>query len=247
MQIQKILVGSLVCITLTGCHMLPGNAEYFQKKVKAVPVLAAQPPLVEAQKQAAAFVDVKIDEAKLAAATTFADVSVQVPLAEAATVSGPLVTSIGPPTKSWTGAALKLAAEVNAETAALDKKIAKYAEKTSPLVGKAVEGTGLFQIGFFTQWALVLGVLAFGYAALKAYGMFNPMVGAGTHVAERVGSKVVGTALHQLVKGGESFLSAVKPAVSYTGDEIKKLFVANHRQEQDSHVQDLVQRLTAAA
>jgi hypothetical protein len=70
---------------MTGCSSLfPARVEHFQKKVKPVPVLADQPKLVEAQKQAAQFVDKKVAEAQTAAAATSADVSVQVPLAEAA-------------------------------------------------------------------------------------------------------------------------------------------------------------------
>lgn len=245
MKSAKLVALILFLNLLTGCHLLPGDAEYFQKKVKAVPTVALQPAMVEAQKQAGQFVDKKIDEAKTAAAVTAADVSVQVPLAEAAVVSGPLSSSLGAPLKPWTDTAPKLAIKVDHEAALLDKKIVKYAEKTAPLIGKEIEGTGVFQVGFFTQWALVLGVLALGWAALKIYGVVNPMVGAGTKVAERVGSNVVAAAFSQVVQGGEAFLKAVKPGATYTADEIKKIFVATHRQEQDVQVQDLVQRVTA--
>lgn len=244
---KNVVLAGLLLLMTTGCHLLPGNAEYFQKKVKALPTPALQPALVEGQKQAAQFVDKKIDEAKTAAAASRADVSVQVPLAEAATVSGPLSATLGPPTAPWADSATKLAVKIDHETATLDKKIAKYAQKVAPLVGKEIEGTGLIQIGFFTQWALILGVLGLGWAAFKVYGMTNPVVGAGTKVAERVGSHVAATAVHQIVKGGEAFLGAIKPGVAYTAEEIKQLFVSSHRQEQDSHVQDLVQRVTAAA
>lgn len=241
---NAVLVALLLSLT-TGCHLLPGKSEYFQKKVKPVPVVADAPKLVEVQKQAAQFVAKKVEDAKIAAATTQADVSVQVPLAEAATVAGPLSTSLGPPIAPWTDTAPKLAVKVDHETAVLDKNIVAYAKKVEPLEGKKIEGTGLFQIGFFTQWGIVLVLLGLGYAALKVYGFTNPLVGAGTKVAERVGANVAATAFHQVVKGGEAFLGAVKPGVSYTAEQIKQLFVTSHRQEQDAHVQDLVQRVTA--
>lgn len=246
MKNVKIVGVVLFLNLLTGCHLLPGNAEYFQKKVKAVPVLSAQPALVEAQKQAAAFVDTKIDEAKVAAAATSADVSVQVPLAEAATVSGPLSTSLGPPAAPWTAPATKLAVKVDHETAALDKKVVKYAEKTAPLVGKEIEGTGFFQIGFFTQWALVLGVVALGWVGFKIFGTIYPAAGFAGNIVGRVSSKVLNAGFHQVVEGGEKFkklAEAANKALSY--DEIKALYAQAQMVSQDRNVQSLVKNLTA--
>lgn len=231
----------------TACHLLPGKAEYFQKKVKPVPVAADQPALVEAQKQAAQFVDKKVAQARVAAATTHADASVQVPLAEAATVSGPLFMSLGPPTCPWFDTATNLALSLDHQTARLDNKVEAYAKKVEPLEGKKIADTGLIKIGFFTQWGIVLGVLALGYGALKIYGFSNPVVGAGLSVAQRVGGKALAAGFHQVVAGGNAFLAEIKPGITYTAEEIKKLFVTSHRQEQDSHVQTLVKTISAAS
>lgn len=243
------LVGLVLLLNLAaGCHLLPGNAEYFQKKVKAVPTPALQPALVESQKQAADFVDKKIDEAKTAAAATAADVSVQVPLAEAATVSGPLSTSLGPPARPWTDSAPKLAVKVDAETAKLDKKVATYAQKTAPLVGKEIEGTGLFQIGFFTQWALVLGVLALGWVAFRIYGLTNPVAGLAGKAIGRVSSTLLNTALHQTVSAGERFKAAIEKRTDpMTPAEIKALLREYQERSQDAPVQDLIKSITAHA
>lgn len=225
---------------------MPARVEHFQKKVKSVPTAATEPKLVEAQKQAAQFVDKKVTEAQTAAAATSADVSVQVPLAEAAVVSGPLVTSMGPPASPWTGTAPKLAGKVDAETAKLDKKVATYAVKTAPLVGKEIEGTGLIQMGFFTQWALVLGVLALGWVALKVYGMVNPVAGLASNVVGRVSSKLLHAGFHQVIEGGEKFKELAEAANrALTFDEIKALYRQAQEATQDRSVQGLVKQLTA--
>lgn len=243
------LVGLVLLLNLAaGCHLLPGNAEYFQKKVKAVPTPALQPALVESQKQAADFVDKKIDEAKTAAAATAADVSVQVPLAEAATVSGPLSTSLGPPTRPWTDSAPKLAVKVDAETAKLDKKVATYAQKTAPLVGKEIEGTGLFQIGFFTQWAILIGVVILGWVGFRIWGLLYPPAGLAGKVVGRVSSTVLNAALHQTVEAGERFKNALKNRTEpMTPDEVKTLLREFQERSQDRNVQDLIKSITAHA
>lgn len=243
--VAPLLAGLLL---LTGCHLLPGKAEYFQKHVKALPTAATQPSLVEAQKQAAQFVDNKVSEAKTAAAATAADVSVQVPLAEAATVAGPLSTSLGPPTAPWADTAPKLAVKVDSETAKLDKKVTAYAKKNESVVGKKIEGTGLFQIGFFTQWGILLGVLGLGWVALKIYGFTNPVVGAATDVAQRVSSKVLASGFHQVVAGGNRFLKTAESKLTPENfKQVQEIFKSSHSQEQDSAVQSLVKQLATAS
>lgn len=242
---KKFLFAALLMTLMTGCHLLPGRVEYFQKTVKPVPVLADQATLVQAQKQAAQFVAAKTEQAKVAAAATDADATVQVPLAEAAVVAGPLSTSLGPPLKSWASSGTNLGTLVNRETAKLDQKLDAYAKKVEPLEGKKIEGTGFIQMGFFTQWAIILGLGGIVWAGLKIYGLSNPVVGAGLNVAERVGSKTVAAGLHQMVQGGEAFKDLIsKNFDAKTVEQIKVLFNVAHRTEQDNEVQALIKRLT---
>mgnify|MGYP001606343544 CR=1 FL=1 len=245
----RVFATGLIFLLLTsGCRLLPGNAEYFQKKVKKVPVPADQPALVETQKQAARFVADRVGAAKTAAAGTGADVSVQVPLSEAAVVSGPLSTSLGPPASPWPASAPALAGKIDAEPAKLDKKVSGYARSVEPLVGKEIEGTGLFQIGFFTQWLVLAGLAAAAWLAFKTYGLVNPVAGLAGNIIGRVGSKTLSAGLAQVVDGGERFKVFLTKTAALSDDQkavVKGLFNEAQERAQDRPVQALVRRLTA--
>ena len=245
---KKILAKALPLLFLLliseGCSLFPKSVEYFQKSVKAVPT--ASSALQENQKQAAQAVDSKIQEARIAAAETRADPSVQVPLAQAAPVARALTYSLGPPISLWTDNLTNLADSLNTKTAKLDKKVDDYAKDVQPLVGKKIEDTGLFKIGYFTQIGLLFGLGALVWFGLKVYGVFNPAVGTATSVVGRVSSKVLHAGFHQVVAGGEKFKELVEKAnKSLSPDEIKELFAQAHERSQDQGVQDLIKQITA--
>lgn len=232
-------------VLLTGCSLLPGRVEYGQREVKAVPQAHTRPALVEAQKQAAAFTSDRIDEARIAAASTGADARVQVPLAEASPVAMSLSYSLGAPARPWTRTGEDLGLRLNAQTAHLDQDVSKYAQKVQKDVGKEIEGTGLVQMGFFTQWAIVLGLVALGWIALKIFGVFNPVAALAGNVVGRVSSKVVNAGFHQVVEGGEKFKQLVAKAnKALSPEEIKALYAQAQQTVQDREVQDVIQKLT---
>lgn len=232
-------------LLLTSCSLLPGKVEYFQKKVKPVPVAADQPRLVESQKQAAQFLDRKVSEARLAAALTQADLTVQTPLSDAASVSGPLFMSLGPPATPWLSSGPDLAKDLSRQTALLDHKVDAYAKRTEPLEGKKIEGTGFFQIGYFTQLALFVGLAAVLWIGWKFLGTVYPVAGLAQNVVGRISSKVFHAGFHQVVEGGEKFKALVKDAnCALSPDEIKALYAQAQQMTQDRDVQDVVKKLT---
>jgi hypothetical protein len=243
-KIGIILLLNLL-VAISGCSLLPGRVEYGQREVKAVPQAHVRPALVEAQKQAAAFTSDRIDEARIAAAATGADVSVQVPLAEASPVAMSLSYALGAPERPWTKTGEDLSLRLNAQTARLDQDVSKYAQKVQKDVGKEIEGTGIVQMGFFTQWAIVLGLLALAWIALKIFGVFNPVAALAGNVVGRVSSKVVHAGFHQVVEGGEKFKQLIEKANSaLTPEQIKALYAQAQQAVQDREVQDVIQKLT---
>lgn len=228
---------------LAGCSLLPGKVEYFQDKVKAVP--AKTDVQKEHEKQAADYLSSKTKEI-VAEAIKIDAPSVLTPARAADNVASALSLSLGVPASPARNDA-DLVAALRFDVARLDRKLDTYAKNVQPNVGKAIEGTGLIQVGFFTQWAIVLGVLALVWAGLKVYGMFNPIVGIGMNVAGRVGSKALTGAVTSLVAGGEKFKEAlqVSKIPLEVQEEVQKLFRAAHESAQDKPVQELVQKLTA--
>jgi hypothetical protein len=236
------LILSLGASLVAGCGLLPKNVEFGQKKVKPIPEMSDAG--IERQKEAAHFIAEKAQAAKEAALATFADVSVVVPITEATVVSRALETSLGPPITLSTDSAPSLAKKLEHDRAKVDQKIDKQREKTEPLVGKKIEGTGWLQIGYLTYLACIAGLVFLVWAGLKVYGIFNPAVGAGLGIAERIGSKTAALAFSQTAHGIESVKNALKPGATYTAEKVKEMLATHLQMKQDSHVQELVRRLT---
>lgn len=236
-----ILTGLIVLLT-SGCNLLPGRVEYFQKEVKPIPDYSESQ--VQHQKQAAAYVAEKTAVTKDAAVKTDADISVIVPATEAAVVAESLSTALGPPLTPHEGPAEKLAATVEKDRAKVDQKIDKERERTAPLVGKDIEGTGAISMSWFTQIGIVLGLGFLVFAGLKIYGLFNPIVGAGLGVTQRVTSKVAAAGFSATAGAIEDFKQVLQPGVQYTKDQVKELLRTALQKRQDQDVQDLAYRLT---
>jgi hypothetical protein len=239
---NSILLSLLLLSTTAGCKLLPGRVEYFQKEVKSIPELGQS--AVQRQKQGAAYVADKTRATREAAIAAEAPASVLVPAAEAAVVADGLAVSLGPPTSPYSGSGTNLAARLEKDRAQVDQQIDKQREKQEPLVGKKIEGTGLVNMSYFTQIGILLGLAFLVWAGLKAYGLFNPLVGTGLAVAERVSGKVAAKAVATTFTGIEHFKELLQEGAAYSKDQIKELLSTALQKRQDQDVQKLARRLT---
>jgi len=243
---KKLLTSALLAALLTGCALWPKPVGYFEKKVKAVPTLPEFGQ--EHQRQAAQFVEQKTEEAKDAALTTHADTNVLIPVVEAHTAAQALSGSLGPPASAFTGEATNIAQTLDKDHAKLNQKVASYAADVAPEVGKKIEGTGI-QVGYFTQWGILLGVVVLGYGAYKVYSTANPAVALAGNTVGKVASSVLSQGFSELVAGGEKFKDYIEQ--STLGQDAKDLvndrFSRAHIESQSQNVQTLVTQLTAKA
>lgn len=244
---KKLKIGLLVLLaslTFSGCALIPKRVEFGEKKVQAVPTRS--PAAQEHLRQAAQVTAAKIDEAQLAAAITKADPTVTAPIAEAKSVSDAVADEVGPPKVQWDGESELLARELNHDHAVLNQKIAKYAAKVQPEVGKKIEGTGWFSVSYFTYVGGILVLVGLAYGALKIYGMTNPSVGLGVNAVTSVASKVVSKGFSELVAGGEAFKQYVEasPLTADVKAYVSSLFVQAHTSNQSVDTQKIVDTLT---
>lgn len=235
-------------ILTTSCGLLPKTVEYGQSKVKAAPV--KRPETIEAEKQGAEFVHREVVAARDAALASGASTNVLNPLSEARIASEGLSYSLGSPANRWERSGDELSARLGRLENKLDIALDDYRKAQAPLVGKKIEGTGIFQLGYFTNLALIAGFLFLVSIGLKLWGMFNPVVGAGVAGLSSVGRMSVGTlknGFEQVVKGVEGFKESVE--ASHLSQEAKdwiKDSLARHQNatQADPLVQNAVKSLT---
>lgn len=231
----------------TGCSLWPKPVELGQRKVEPVP--AKNGKAHEADRQAAEYVARKVSEAADAAHATEAPAVVMEPIADARVVASSLRLSLGPPDAKWDGPSVALADRMDRMEARLNHRIDAYREKTAPLVGKKIEGTGWAQVPYFL-WVGGVALLAWlGWHAVRLFGMLYPPVGAGVaglQAAGRVPVAVVSKGFEQLVKGGEEFKQALKQSglEADVRDHVLDLFRRHQMQAQDTAVQDVVRSVT---
>lgn len=232
------------CLLTSGCSLIPHRVEYFQDKVKAVPAKTAAQ--VETEKQAAKFVATKTGQAVTAATAEGCSTNVVAPAREANTAADALSGSLGAPSEPWTATADALAAKLDRLDAKLDAKLERYRAEVAPNVGRKIEGSGLFSLSFFTQWGLFLGAVALVWLGLKAYGLFNPVVGLGMNIAGRVPSRVLHTGFKQVVSAGEAFKDylAGSPLSGSEKSYVSDIFRRAHMETQSPETQAIIQQLT---
>jgi hypothetical protein len=233
-----------VVAMLSGCALLPKQVEFFQDKVEQFPEARAREQ--ETQRKAAALAARRAEDTLLAAVSNQAPAAVLVPARDVAALTEAVTTSLGPPSSPWTGSATNLATKLDSATAALNSRVDAFKRDNNANAGKKIEGTGFFQIGFFSLWALVLGGLALVWGAFKVWGMFNPVVGMGTNIVGRVSTTVLKKGVSELAEGGEWFKEYL--AESSLAEDVKKvvrdLFSRAHVEAQSRDTQTLVTRLT---
>jgi hypothetical protein len=235
-----VLVGALA-----GCGtLIPKKVEFFQKKVKAVPEKTASD--LETERQAAYAASLAARLTVDAAVANNDPVSVVTPAKNTEALTVAVSTSLGPPQSIPSGAVTNLANKVIENKAELDRKIARYSDKTAPLVGKKIEGTGLIRVPYFVYIGILVVIALVVWTGLKIYGAVNPVVGLGTNVVGRVGSATLSGAVSELSKGGELFKDKVVNSefTQETKAKILDWFSHAHAQAQDKSTQDIVKALT---
>ena len=240
----KILV--LFCflfLIFNGCSLIPKRIEFFQDKVKQVPDKTEYTQ--EKERQAAEFVDRKIDEVKDIAYSENSSTNIIIPLLDASIVSDALKLSLGPPIKVWDDNPELLAAQITKELAKLNNKIDNYRKDIQPNVGKKIENSGIISIGYFTYVGIILAFIFIIWTGLKIYGLFNPIVGVGVNVA-KVPLGVLKTGFSQLLTAGETFKRTVDEKIEdpETRVLIKELFRLSHERKQNQDIQNFIKDLT---
>lgn len=235
----------LFLIALTGCGtLIPKNVEFFQKKVKSVPV--ASESAKETERQAAALASVKAEETFVAAVEANSPATVLAPAKDTELLTRAVSGSLGPPAYTYAGITTNLVNKVDSNVAKLNRKVGNYSEKVAPLVGKKIEGTGFFRMGYFTYIGIIIGLVVLAWFALKIYGSINPIVGLGTNVVGRLGSKSVAGIASELVKGGEVFKEDVlhSTLAHDVKAEVLRLFSGAHAKAQSTDTKSVVSALT---
>lgn len=240
---KLFVIASLVF--LTGCGSLwPGKVEFFQKKIQPFP--EHSPKQQEVQRQTAALAAKRATDTFNAAVSNQVPVAVVFPASDTAILTRAVSTSLGPPSKPYVGASTNLAAKLDAQTAIFNSRVDDFAERESAMVGKKVEGTGLFKMGYFTYVGLILLLLFLAWGALKLYGLVNPVVGLGVNTFGRVSSSVLKNGYTQVVKAGEEFKGIVKQSGIDAAVQEKVLdwFTRAHEKNQSPEHQDIIKELT---
>jgi hypothetical protein len=224
--------------------LIPKKVEFFQKKVKAVPEKTASD--LEAERQAAYAASLTARLTVDAAISNNDPASVVTPAKNTEALTTAVSTSLGPPQSLPAGAVTNLANRVIENKAELNRKIARYADKVEPLVGKKIEGTGLIRVPYFVYIGAIALVIFLLYTGLKIYGAVNPVVGLGTNVVGRVSSAVLSGAVSEISKGGELFKDKVVKSelTAELKAKIIEWFSHAHDSAQDQSTKEIVKALT---
>jgi hypothetical protein len=246
-QVFGVLLTWCLLILTPGCSLIPKRVEFGQKKVKPVPEQTVAEK--EVVKQAAALAERRAAATEKAALIEGSSEKVRQPAHDTSVLTRSVSLSLGPPENQWQASVDELAARVDRLTARLDRKIDEYREKTEPLVGKKIEGTGWLQVPYFLWIGILAGLAFLVWTALKIFGAIYPPVGLGISAMGTVGrlsSRAVSQAFGQVVAGGEKF----KEALDKSGLEavavakVKELFQISQEREQDAQVQRVIRQLT---
>jgi hypothetical protein len=139
-----------------------------------------------------------------------------------------------------------LVGRLDGETSDFAENLADYRRYVTQDVGKKIEGTGWFKIGYFSYAALMAGLLILAWVCLKIWGMVNPVVGLGVNSAGRISAGVLKRAVAEISAGGENFKNYL--AESDLDDKIKArirdMFSRGHLEEQSGDVQKVVAKIT---
>ena len=239
MKITYILILALM---VTSCGIFPKKVEFGQSKVPIFPVKTEAQG--ERVKQGVRLAADKVDQAYEAAIYEHVTNTVIMPLKEAKAVINPVAEALGAPKYEWTAPATNLAKAINTDNATYDAKLETLEKKLEPLAGKKVEGTGWFQMGYFTYIALLLGLGFVVMMVMKVLALIYPPVSVGVN-AMHVGSSLLQKGFSEVVAGGEAFKNMVEKQFEdkATQEKIVDLFTDTHKMVQSQDVQDVVKNL----
>lgn len=243
---------SLVVIALAsaliftpGCGiLLPKKVEFFQDRVHKFPEPSSSAK--ETQREAAALAARLADDTVVAAVGNDCPTNVVAPAKDTAELARAVSQSLGPPSSPWTGSATNLALKLDKSVASFNAKVEDFKQDNNENAGKKIEGTGLFRIGYFTMWGLIIGAVLLLGLALKIYGIFNPVVGLGTNVVGRVASTVLKRGYTEIIAGGERFKEYLQNS-TLTADvkaQVADYFQRAQMESQSQDTQGIVKNLT---
>ena len=245
---KKILSALVLAgfLATSGCSLLlPKKVELFQDKVKAVPEQKASEK--ETLRQAAKMASERAKQTQAAALSEGASTNVISPAGETVALTESVSVAVGPPAHPSQLTAEQLAVKLDSAVAALSKRLDSFKASNNENAGKKIEGTGFFQIGYFSMWAIILGFLALIAVGLKIYGMVNPVVGVGTNIFGRVSSTLLKKGVSELTEGGEWFKEYIHEAKDgvLSKEHILDLFNRAHVEAQSRDTQAIVEKLTS--
>jgi len=200
--VQTISLAILLLNLVAGCSLFPKPVELFQKKVRAVP--AKTSATIEAEKQAATFAEQKVTEAREAALVTGASTNVLSPLKEASDASQALAFSLGAPASRWSRSGDELATMLGHQASMRDQALERFRANQAPLVGKKIEGSGLFQVPYFVWVGGVALLLWLVWMGSKFAAIAYPPIGvgvAGLSAAGRLAGHEAAEGFGMVVKG----------------------------------------------
>lgn len=231
-------------ILLSGCSLIPKSVEFGQDKVKKFP--AHSSAQFESERQAVKLAGEKARQAELEA--TLDGSAAAQPAGESAQLSEAVGRSIGPPASPWKAEISALSQKLDTQTAKYNAALAKFKTGNDENAGKKIEGTGFLQIPYFLYIGIILLVAYIAWMLLKTFanvaGAANPGVAVGLKVAQ-VGGKVLSRGFSQLIKGGQDFKDKIEEEIEDPAlkEKILEHFRAAHQTNQDSDVQNLIQKL----
>lgn len=248
MQLKKFktlfVCFSLSIFLLSGCSIFGFKKnEIGQTKVKAVPTETVEQK--EVTKEAAQYVSTQLKIANIMAAKENVSSNLSTTISNSSTVADSLSYTLGRPLYPYSGSPDILAARLDRLEAKLDEKLEKYAKQIEPLVGKKIEGTGLFQFSPITAW---FGLIIFGglvYFGLRIYSIFNPAVSVGL-APVRMSLGLLQKAATQTFKGIESFKESIVDEFEdpKTQQKIKDLLSTHLETAHDEDVKNAIKKLT---
>ena len=246
MKHTNIILIVLLAFTLSGCGIIPKDVEYFQDKVEKMPSVSSKHK--EKQKQAAEYLYTKTDETLMAALVENASTNVVKPAVDANVVAKSLTGSLGKPQSPWRKEAERLAEELDKKDAELDAALEKFRNLNDENAGKKIEGTGTFQLGYFTNFAVIGALILVAWIGLKVVGSLNAPVAIGTKL---IGGGVSATAklmkkgFGEMLEGGQEFKKKIETEIVDPAQRelVKKLFRESQQGKQSRDIQELIKQV----
>lgn len=235
----------LILLTLlaSGCTLVPKRVEYFQDRVRSVPVRTETSE--ESLRQAARLAADRAAETERAALTTDAAPEVLSPARDTAVLTETVSDRLGPPSAPWRGDINALLVRMDAQEARYQRELSTYRARVQENVGKPIEGTGAIQIGYFTHLLILAAIFAVAWMIVRIIAIFNAPVAVGLKTIEG-GSRFLGRALTEVVEAGQDFKTRLRKRLANQPELAENViddFRISHRTAQSRDTQATVKQL----